>query len=199
MWGKDAVRRGRWRRWIAVVGPAGLFIGLVSQVASAETARLAGDADGLQKQARRKRPTEALRKDLMRLREVQANARAARSTLRSVAAYVPKGRASKKDRATWKKLVTIWKREAQQLGTATADWKKKLDAFERRLDEIDVAPTPRDLAAATKESQQLTQGFSLRYLNLQQNMQQENRQYTMVSNVMKVRHDTAKAAINNIR
>jgi hypothetical protein len=37
------------------------------------------------------------------------------------------------------------------------------------------------------------------YLQLQHDMQQESQQYNTVSNVMKVRHDSAKAAINNIR
>ncbi len=39
----------------------------------------------------------------------------------------------------------------------------------------------------------------LQYLQLQQDMQHENRQFTMVSNIMNVRHDTAKTSINNIR
>jgi hypothetical protein len=30
-------------------------------------------------------------------------------------------------------------------------------------------------------------------------MQDENRRYTLVSNIMKTKHDTAKAAINNVR
>ena len=39
----------------------------------------------------------------------------------------------------------------------------------------------------------------LQYLQLQQDMQHENRQFTMVSNIMNVQHDTAKSSINNIR
>ena len=50
-------------------------------------------------------------------------------------------------------------------------------------------------------------GQGLRYLELtadrevelQDEMQRESREHTTVSNVMKVRHDSAKAAINNIR
>jgi len=38
-----------------------------------------------------------------------------------------------------------------------------------------------------------------RSLMQQMQMQQESRQYNAVSNVLKVRHDSAKAAINNIR
>lgn len=46
---------------------------------------------------------------------------------------------------------------------------------------------------------EMQESFNLQYLQLQQNMQQQNRQFTLVSNIMKVKHDTAKAAINNIR
>jgi hypothetical protein len=38
-----------------------------------------------------------------------------------------------------------------------------------------------------------------RSMMMQMNMQQESRDYNTLSNVLKVRHDSAKAAINNIR
>jgi hypothetical protein len=41
--------------------------------------------------------------------------------------------------------------------------------------------------------------FNLQYLQLQSRMEQENRQFTTVSNVMKTRHDTVKNSISNIR
>jgi hypothetical protein len=37
------------------------------------------------------------------------------------------------------------------------------------------------------------------YLNLQEKMQNENRQFATVSNVLKTKHDTTKNAINNVR
>lgn len=40
---------------------------------------------------------------------------------------------------------------------------------------------------------------SMQSLDLQAQMQQESREYNAVSNILKVRHDSAKAAINNIR
>ncbi|MBN2228611.1 MAG: hypothetical protein JW779_03385 [Candidatus Thorarchaeota archaeon] len=46
---------------------------------------------------------------------------------------------------------------------------------------------------------EMQQSFNLQYLQLQQNMQQQNLQFTVVSNIMKVKHDTARSAINNIR
>jgi hypothetical protein len=41
--------------------------------------------------------------------------------------------------------------------------------------------------------------FNLQYLTLQSSMQNDNRQFTMVSNIMKTKHDTAKNSIRNIR
>ena len=40
--------------------------------------------------------------------------------------------------------------------------------------------------------------FNLQYLQLQNSMQNENRQFTMVSNIMKTKHDTAKNTISNV-
>ncbi len=46
-----------------------------------------------------------------------------------------------------------------------------------------------------KQNQQWTE----QYLKLQTEMQQESRQFTAISNVLKVRHESAKTAINNVR
>jgi ACT domain-containing protein len=40
---------------------------------------------------------------------------------------------------------------------------------------------------------------SLYYLQLQQQIQDENRAFSTISNVLKARHDTVKTAIGNIR
>ncbi len=55
-----------------------------------------------------------------------------------------------------------------------------------------------DLLAATRALQQEAQSANLQYLQLQENMQRENREFTALSNIMKVQHDSAKAAIQNI-
>lgn len=39
----------------------------------------------------------------------------------------------------------------------------------------------------------------MQYIELQQRMQEENRRFTTLSNVLKARHETAKTAIGNIR
>jgi len=55
-----------------------------------------------------------------------------------------------------------------------------------------------DLLEATRALQQEAQAMNLQYLQLQEQMQRESREYTALSNVMKARHDSARAAIGNI-
>jgi hypothetical protein len=47
--------------------------------------------------------------------------------------------------------------------------------------------------------QRESQAFNLQLLNLQTEVQDENRRFTTISNVLKSAHDTAKAAVGNIR
>ncbi|MCP3103307.1 hypothetical protein LZ198_30940 [Myxococcus sp. K15C18031901] len=56
-----------------------------------------------------------------------------------------------------------------------------------------------DLLEAQKALSAEGQKFNVAYLQLQNEMQRESREHNAVSNIMKVRHDSAKAAINNIR
>jgi predicted nucleic acid-binding Zn-ribbon protein len=56
-----------------------------------------------------------------------------------------------------------------------------------------------DLLAATQKMQETQMSFNLQYLQLQSQMQHENRSYTAVSNIMKTKHDTVKNSISNIR
>ena len=55
-----------------------------------------------------------------------------------------------------------------------------------------------DVLEATRALQSEARTFNLQYLQLQENMQRESREFTALSNVMKVRHDSAKSAIGNI-
>ncbi len=55
-----------------------------------------------------------------------------------------------------------------------------------------------DVVEATRALQQEAQSFNLQYLQLQESMQRDSREFQALSNVMKVKHDSAKAAINNI-
>jgi hypothetical protein len=56
-----------------------------------------------------------------------------------------------------------------------------------------------DPMVASKQLMEMNQSFNMQYLMLQQKMQDESRRYTMISNVIKTKHDTAKNAISNVR
>jgi hypothetical protein len=53
--------------------------------------------------------------------------------------------------------------------------------------------------ASMQAMQRESQAFNLQLINLQEDIQKESRQFSTVSNVMRAKHDTAKAAISNIR
>jgi hypothetical protein len=57
----------------------------------------------------------------------------------------------------------------------------------------------RQIVAFNDELEQVNHSFNIQYVGLQQEMQAENRRYTVLSNIMKTRHDTAKNAISNVR
>ena len=58
-------------------------------------------------------------------------------------------------------------------------------------DQVDMAT----MVAMQRESQ----AFNLQLLALQEDVQQENRRFSTLSNVLRAKHDTAKAAVANIR
>jgi len=53
--------------------------------------------------------------------------------------------------------------------------------------------------ATMQSMQRESQVFNMQLLELQEDVQQENRRFTTVSNVLRAKHDTAKAAVSNIR
>jgi len=55
------------------------------------------------------------------------------------------------------------------------------------------------MMVATREMQEMNMSFNMQYLSLQQKMQADNRQFSLLSNIMKTKHDTAKNAISNVR
>lgn len=52
---------------------------------------------------------------------------------------------------------------------------------------------------AQRELMHQNQLWTSQYLTLQNEMQRESREFTAVSNILKVRHESSKTAINNIR
>ena len=57
----------------------------------------------------------------------------------------------------------------------------------------------RRTSRTSRRMNESSQSFSLQLLDLQQDVQDENRRFTTLTNVIKSSHDTAKAAVSNIR
>ncbi len=49
------------------------------------------------------------------------------------------------------------------------------------------------------DMQSESQSFNMEFLSMQQSVQNDNRHFTTLTNLLKARHDTARAAISNIR
>ena len=56
-----------------------------------------------------------------------------------------------------------------------------------------------DLMQATQQMQQMQMSFNLQFLELQEQIQNDSREYTMLSNVLKTRYDTMKGILANIK
>lgn len=74
---------------------------------------------------------------------------------------------------------------SQKLKNLADRWTKTLKEKSNRL--------------SVPEMQDMNASFNMQYLQLQSKMQNENRQFSMVSNIMKTKHDTVKNAISNVR
>jgi hypothetical protein len=57
----------------------------------------------------------------------------------------------------------------------------------------------KQLDEAQEELMEMSQSFNPQFLMLQQQMQDESRRFTLLSNIMKTKHDTAKNSISNLR
>jgi len=57
---------------------------------------------------------------------------------------------------------------------------------------------PEDQLDKMWQMQKENQAFNMQYLQLQTQLQADNRRFSTMSNLMKARHDTAKSAINNM-
>jgi hypothetical protein len=61
------------------------------------------------------------------------------------------------------------------------------------------AASPQPEVAGMEAMMQAGQASNMQLLALQEQVQQENQRFSTISNVMRAKHDTAKAAVSNIR
>jgi septal ring factor EnvC (AmiA/AmiB activator) len=84
----------------------------------------------------------------------------------------------------------------QVLNAKLGQWEQKTDAA---IANVAASNSQNQLLNATKQMQETQMSFNLQYLQLQSQMQHENRSYTAISNIMKTKHDTVKNSISNVR
>lgn len=74
------------------------------------------------------------------------------------------------------------------------------EKFEGLIEKIaTLGDSPDELFSATGQLREMNASFSMQYLQMQQKIQQETREFNLLSNVMKTKHEAAKNAVNNIR
>ena len=122
----------------------------------------------------------------------------------------------------WDKSYEEWEKNMQELNKLRANLDKQLKEYNEQLTKITKNTKDLDsdygelglsretssssgsgdaqsqMMQATQQMQETQMSFNLQYLQLQNSMQNENRQFTMVSNIMKTKHDTVKNTISNI-
>lgn len=93
----------------------------------------------------------------------------------------------------------------RKLAQALLTYKEAIDALTSAVSETEMffdgylKDGQSGLLEATKQMQETQMSFNLQYLQLQSQMQHENRSYTAISNIMKTKHDTVKNSISNVR
>jgi predicted nucleic acid-binding Zn-ribbon protein len=88
-----------------------------------------------------------------------------------------------------------------ELDALYAELSRKVEELSRLAADAEKAKgEPADrLFEATRRMREMQMSFNLQYLMLQNRISQENRQFSMISNIMKNKHDTAKNSVNNVR
>ena len=116
----------------------------------------------------------------------------------------------KKPFAAYKADLKDLEKRRKKLEKALLGYKDALDALAESVGKAEsamglpqTAIAPAGVAespvSAAEQVQALQQAFNLQYLQLQEQMQHENRSYTAISNIMKTKHDTVRNSISNVR
>ncbi len=107
--------------------------------------------------------------------------------------------------STLREVSDLLRREAsaptpRNLSTAELDEAKSYSAWlYQTADRLDALAQVGDAAISTGVLTEMSQTFTMQYLAIQQKLQQETREFNLISNIMKTKHEAAKNAVNNIR
>lgn len=88
-------------------------------------------------------------------------------------------------------------RLSEELDHGIKEIHEKLVNFLESIETLTSSPSV--LFSATEGMQEMNRAFSMQYLGIQEKIQQETREFNLMSNIMKTKHEAAKNSINNIR
>jgi hypothetical protein len=101
------------------------------------------------------------------------------------------------NQANLESLMTSIAESSEEMGNRLEGYQ---EALQEALGEIiSLADNPDELITLARRLQEMNMSFSLQYLQLQQKIQQDTREFNLLSNIMKTKHEAAKNSINNIR
>ena len=107
------------------------------------------------------------------------------------------------DLATLNSSHESYRQAAEKLASLYSDLNSKAQQVAKAANAVTTGrSSPASNAAlmqAIQQMQETQMSFNLQYLQLQNQMQEANRQFAAVSNIMKTKHDTVKNSIANIR
>ena len=117
------------------------------------------------------------------------------ATLQKVAEEPDSAKLTPEQRAEAKKYDAWIQSASERVLQLAASWDRRVDTIRAGC----AKEASCDKVAATKAVSEANISFNLQYLQLQSQIQHENRSYTAVSNIMKTKHDTVKNSISNVR
>jgi serine protease inhibitor ecotin len=85
---------------------------------------------------------------------------------------------------------------------AVNSWATLADASKRRIEKIfprDVSTNVLDKSAILNSMHETAKNFNVHLIQSKHLMQNDNQNFSIVSNAMKAKHDTAKNCISNVR
>lgn len=135
----------------------------------------------------------SVRDQLSQLRLRQERVRASATDLAALAREPKPSALAPKDEQAWLRYQRFLNSASERVMRTAELLDRKIDSFEQRHS------VGRETADTMNQMLEMNRSFSMQYLQLQQKIQAENRQFSLMSNIMKTKHDAAKTAINNIR
>jgi hypothetical protein len=121
--------------------------------------------------------------------------RAQAASLNKAASEAPTTKLTPEQQVELQKYDAWIRSSAERITKLAAGWEAKVEAIRTGCEKSASC----NKATTSKTLQETNMSFNMQYLQLQSQMQHENRSYTAISSIMRTKHDTVKNSISNVR